>query len=352
MNMVFSHTFRYVLKQNENNEILFFREEQKNQLADKETCDQQCGIIESDFELSYFLKLSKDILEISDNLNNFKFKCMLTVLKCLKAVRHKNNVKLLQAFICTDLTVENLSFIDECLNLNEKIDYVDFENVDINEFIKLKSSIYISYLSLDLNYYSMTEEFCRSLMLFEELETQKLYDYKVKEYTENKASSKYFFENQKSLTEIILINCEIQYLDMDKIFELEKLETLKINNCYVHNFHSDDLICFSSRNLKYLDLEDKSVDLSDNSYFLSELNCLEYLRISLQDVKYIKKFKKLKNISIVYSNMELRLNSNLFLSLPLNELYITDQNKKLLDKQRIKDCVYEYSSLRVRMWDR
>ncbi|TBU07134.1 hypothetical protein CWI36_0321p0030 [Hamiltosporidium magnivora] len=67
---------------------------------------------------------------------------------------------------------------------------------------------------------------------------------------------------------------------MDKIFELEKLETLKINNCYVHNFHSDDLICFSSRNLKYLDLEDKSVDLSDNSYFLSELNCLEYLRVS------------------------------------------------------------------------
>ncbi|TBU12846.1 hypothetical protein CWI38_0606p0020 [Hamiltosporidium tvaerminnensis] len=434
-----------------------------NQILQSNTNEnsQQCGIIESDFELSYFLKLSKDILEISDNLNNFKFKCMLTVLKCLKAVKHKNNTlnssigknieflslknllvpndslalllekEELDGLVLHDVkTVENFRFIDECLNLNEKIDYVDFENVDI--------------------------KFCRSLMLFEGLETLKLYDYKffyisiermkyledliiprssyevTEDFKDETKLHQNIFLKIKSLTEIILINCEIKYLDMDKIFELEKLETLKINNCYVHNFHSDDLICFSSRNLKYLDLEDKSVDLSDNSHFLSELNCLEYLRvshsilpldhlidlnrkshltlkaliyehirlnvwdlmgieklevleklsfqyctfldtdsynfknyykffhslkilnisgakISLQDVKYIKNFKKLKKISIVYSNMVLRLNSNLFLSLPLSELYITDQNNKLLDKQRIKDCVYEYSSLRVRM---
>ncbi|TBU07133.1 hypothetical protein CWI36_0321p0020 [Hamiltosporidium magnivora] len=318
----------------------------------KKIKNQQCGIIESDFELSYFLKLSKDILEISDNLNNFKFKCMLTVLKCLKAVKHKNNVKLLQAFIYTDLvfkdlsnsknnyidyyikkdfisaflnifmiqfefhnenlilsffkfllelnssidknieflslknllvpkdtlalllkkkeeldglvlhdvkTVENLSFIDECLNLNGKIDYVDFENVDISEnrwklffdefkvsklilklgygsrnfideFIKLKSNIYISYLSLNLNYYSMTEEFCRSLMLFEELETQKLYDYKVKEYTESFFI--YTIERMKYLEDLIIPRSSYEVTDDFKFY---------LQNWEIRTFHLENI---------------------------------------------------------------------------------------------------------------
>ncbi|TBU20168.1 hypothetical protein CWI38_0119p0010, partial [Hamiltosporidium tvaerminnensis] len=276
-----------------------------NQILQSNTNEnsQQCGIIESDFELSYFLKLSKDILEISDNLNNFKFKCMLTVLKCLKAVKHKNNVKLLQAFICTDLvfkdlsnsknnyhssefllelnssigknieflslknllvqndslalllkkkeeldglvlhdvkTVENFRFIDECLNLNEKIDYVDFENLIlklgygsqnfIDEFIKLKSSIYISYLSLDLNYYSMTEEFCRSLMLFEELETQKLYDYKVKEYTESFFI--YTIERMKYLEDLIIPRSSYEVTDDFKFY---------LQNWEIRTFHLENI---------------------------------------------------------------------------------------------------------------
>ncbi|TBU04042.1 hypothetical protein CWI37_0191p0020 [Hamiltosporidium tvaerminnensis] len=408
MNMVFSHTFRYFLKQNENNEILFFREEQKNQLADIETCEhvftykkgnfinfdllnqilqsntnensQQCGIIESNFELSYFLKLSKDILEISDNLKNFKFKCMLTVLKylvfkdiynsknnCMNLEEilssgflqdidyyikkdfisaflnifmiqfefHNENLILLEnikesfeislfnddipyknvlinnykvfynlenilknarnlsilgilfkeinidlknllvpkdtlalslkkeeldGLVLHDIkTVENLRFIDECLNLNEKIDYVDFKNVYISgnwwklffdefevsklilklgcgsrnfidEFIKLKSNIYISYLSLNLNYYSMTEEFCRSLMLFEELETQKLYDYKVKEYTESFFI--YTIERMKYLEDLIIPRSSYEVTDDFKFY---------LQNWEIRTFHLENI---------------------------------------------------------------------------------------------------------------
>ncbi|TBT98733.1 hypothetical protein CWI39_2301p0010, partial [Hamiltosporidium magnivora] len=54
------------------------------------------GIIECRYDLSYFLRLTKDISEASNELNGYQFKCMLMTLKNLKVVENKNIIKFLQ----------------------------------------------------------------------------------------------------------------------------------------------------------------------------------------------------------------------------------------------------------------
>ncbi|KAK1347170.1 hypothetical protein LUQ84_003358 [Hamiltosporidium tvaerminnensis] len=61
------------------------------------------GIIECRYDLSYFLRLTKDISEASNELNGYQFKCMLMTLKNLKVVENKNIIKFLQI-----ITLENM----------------------------------------------------------------------------------------------------------------------------------------------------------------------------------------------------------------------------------------------------
>ncbi|TBU09019.1 hypothetical protein CWI39_0115p0030 [Hamiltosporidium magnivora] len=104
--------------------------------------ETKCGIIECNFELSYFLKLTKNIAELPVKLNDDKIKCMLSVLKCFKAVENKMFKEFLNALIFTEFVFINRndarqSFLnqEELFNLSIKSDYCIIK-VIISSFFK------------------------------------------------------------------------------------------------------------------------------------------------------------------------------------------------------------------------
>ncbi|TBU01719.1 hypothetical protein CWI37_0643p0020 [Hamiltosporidium tvaerminnensis] len=87
----------------------------------------KCGKIQCSYELSYFLRLSRDITELPNYFNNYQLKCMLTTLKYLKAIENKNIVKFFIALVFNDCN---------CDNINEsKKNNVDFEYITWSDFI-------------------------------------------------------------------------------------------------------------------------------------------------------------------------------------------------------------------------
>ncbi|TBU09454.1 hypothetical protein CWI39_0070p0030 [Hamiltosporidium magnivora] len=56
-------------------------------------------IIQSDFDLSYFLKFTNDITEIPERLNSYQFKCISTTLQYLKAKENNNLIRFFQILL-------------------------------------------------------------------------------------------------------------------------------------------------------------------------------------------------------------------------------------------------------------
>ncbi|TBU04843.1 hypothetical protein CWI39_0750p0010 [Hamiltosporidium magnivora] len=69
------------------------------------------GIIKCNFELSYYLKISKDITEITEYLNFFQFDEMLTCLSLLKATKNKDYDEFIRALIYKNLISKNIDTI-------------------------------------------------------------------------------------------------------------------------------------------------------------------------------------------------------------------------------------------------
>ncbi|TBU07236.1 hypothetical protein CWI36_0304p0010 [Hamiltosporidium magnivora] len=126
------------------------------------------GMIQCGNELSYFLKLSKDITEIPNNLDNHQFKYMLILLKFLKAVENKNFFEFYQALICQYFFHQN-----DGARRNE---YFDFEKIFNSNFLtRIDFSIKKNIFSTFLNSYMINYEFHNgNLILFEN--SRKFYD--------------------------------------------------------------------------------------------------------------------------------------------------------------------------------
>ncbi|TBT96920.1 hypothetical protein CWI36_3271p0010, partial [Hamiltosporidium magnivora] len=154
LNLVTAYKFAFNFYKNENSEILFFLQRQENRENSEHNIEKfdlklyntneenqfdrqdlvftytkenfiefyllnnmlltnsfenncQNKIINCNFDLSYYLKLSKDFTEIPDRITICQLKYFLLTLKFLQAVDNKNMAKLLQAlifkvFICSN----------------------------------------------------------------------------------------------------------------------------------------------------------------------------------------------------------------------------------------------------------
>ncbi|TBT97711.1 hypothetical protein CWI36_2750p0010, partial [Hamiltosporidium magnivora] len=172
--LVSSHRFNYIFRCNEKTEILIYREKQEEEMFDevmneeyelllslsvdneniyddkpifaygkenniqfdvfnnilKENTSKtnfKCGKIQCSYELSYFLRLSRDITELPNYFNNYQLKCMLTTLKYLKAIENKKIIKFFIALVFNHCN---------CDNINEsKKNNVDFDYITWSDFI-------------------------------------------------------------------------------------------------------------------------------------------------------------------------------------------------------------------------
>ncbi|TBU02871.1 hypothetical protein CWI36_1031p0020 [Hamiltosporidium magnivora] len=133
-----TYRFAYTFERNENSRILFFEElrsidKEKKPIfiykkdkfikfksldnilmANSTIRDSVRGIIMCSYELSYYLKLSKDITELPDKFGINKFRFLLKTFKFLNAVENKNIRKFFEILIFKEFACQNKNNSKEC----------------------------------------------------------------------------------------------------------------------------------------------------------------------------------------------------------------------------------------------
>ncbi|TBU04573.1 hypothetical protein CWI37_0117p0020 [Hamiltosporidium tvaerminnensis] len=158
------------------------------------------GIIQCNFELSYILRLSKDIAEIPCVLNNYQFSCILAVLKRLKAVENKRLFEFIKFLIITDFFLYN-----NCLNIQEIFDWA------LSLEINVQSSNII--LSIIFNFLMLAHVFYDGNLIILE-NTSEIYDLKV-------------FDTQVLYKSLLVNNIKVFYSLENALKNPQILETFK-----------------------------------------------------------------------------------------------------------------------------
>ncbi|KAK1347201.1 hypothetical protein LUQ84_003388 [Hamiltosporidium tvaerminnensis] len=347
-----SYTFRYAFRKNGNYEILFFEEKRIECLSKNPgkcfkityLCDENIsfysgkvhcfkytkenfvnfeilndilslnsiaskiknGMIECDYELIYFLKITKDIANISNTLTNNRFRNLLLTLKCLKAVENNNIIKLFHALIFIDIF---------SLNSYKKVQ-LDFKQIFDSCFAnKIHFSIKNNLISAILNINMMKYVWYDGNLLFLENCKEKydtsLFDehipyknllvnsYKVFCTLENILKNSYTFNSLKILLKIINIKAFIinNYLDLNSIPDIEhKFLILSMNIfesiiiSYIDDFSSLFLYRLNGalkKDIEFLRFKNLSISKNNLDRFLRQRKLRGFL---LGDVDYIDFF--------------------------------------------------------------
>ncbi|KAK1347167.1 hypothetical protein CWI37_1403p0010 [Hamiltosporidium tvaerminnensis] len=115
-------------------------------LYNKPENEYKIGIIKCNYDLSYYLRLTKDISIVSNLLNGYQFKCILIMLKHLKAVENQNLAKFLQALIPENLYDEIINVLmlkNHYLHIEEILSCDFFADVDLN----IKRKLILGFLN-------------------------------------------------------------------------------------------------------------------------------------------------------------------------------------------------------------
>ncbi|TBT97901.1 hypothetical protein CWI36_2645p0010, partial [Hamiltosporidium magnivora] len=102
------------------------------------------GKIECDFELLYFLRIAKNMVEFPEILNIHQVKCMLTIMRCLHVVENRNIAKFFQILMFKYFVYSsNNTSRNDCLSFEEIYDFCSFMEIDYY----VKKSIILGFLN-------------------------------------------------------------------------------------------------------------------------------------------------------------------------------------------------------------
>ncbi|TBU02571.1 hypothetical protein CWI37_0452p0010 [Hamiltosporidium tvaerminnensis] len=274
------------------------------------------GIIECNFNLYYFLKTTKEITEIPDEINHTNIKTILLGLKCLKAVNCKNITKYIHALLVKILLnhkknalMKNYMYMEGLFDLNF------WSNID--EYIKK------SFISGFLEIYMLKHIFYDgNLIVLENVKS----DYLTSIFNDHIPyknilinSCKVFLCLEKMLLNTLIFNffqillnlMNLKSLILDGLIEYEIPNLkFKFHIFYLETFKSIVFFNFM-KSSSSLFLENHSVLIRNDIEFLQ----LELLKVSRNVLRLLLDKKNpiglvLKNISIPHSTVILNRNIN------------------------------------------
>ncbi|TBU03923.1 hypothetical protein CWI37_0210p0020 [Hamiltosporidium tvaerminnensis] len=325
-----NHIFTY---RNENS-IAF--EVFNNFLYLKESEDKhENGIIGSDFELAYFLKLTENIAEFSFKLDTYYLKCILILLKCFEVVENRSLLEFLQSLFFYGLVVQK-----ESLSRKDRFDLENAFHSDI--FKKLNFSIQKSLCYTFLNMFMITFVFndgnliilekanelydillfdkhipYKNLLKYEKIKIRKLeispevYNWifqktyikviYIENYTPNdEPLTINNFTNNISLTKLVLINVRICLSFVNEIFKLQNLTKLSLESCILESFEVYLPFTLFTKNLISLSLKYTDLVLYKYADIPSQFTSLRHLNISRGNLppSYISKLSLLCDSSL------------------------------------------------------
>ncbi|TBU10516.1 hypothetical protein CWI38_1707p0020, partial [Hamiltosporidium tvaerminnensis] len=126
--------------------------ESLNNILNLSISDRPNGKIECNFDLLYFLKSTKDITEIPDEVNHIDIKTILIGFKYLKAINNKNMSKFIQALIFKIFLTPNKSFLKKNCTYIQGL-------MDLNFWSKMDFYITKSFISGLLNIWMINNIF-------------------------------------------------------------------------------------------------------------------------------------------------------------------------------------------------
>ncbi|TBT98835.1 hypothetical protein CWI39_2252p0010, partial [Hamiltosporidium magnivora] len=249
------------------------------------------GIIGSDFELAYFLKLTENIAEFSFKLDTYYLKCILILLKCFEVVENRSLLEFLQSLFFYGLVVQK-----ESLSRKDRFDLENAFHSDI--FKKPNFSIQKSLCYTFLNMFMITFVFNDGNLIILE-KANELYDillfdkhipYKNLLFNDGKAFSilektlKYsntfeifkYILNLLNINSIIIDNKKSKPLDIDVQFNIVSLENFK--SFTISNFNE-------SSSLQNLNQFSKHVRKDVEFGRLVNVSCTKYEKIKIRKLE-------------------------------------------------------------------
>ncbi|CAF1211801.1 unnamed protein product [Rotaria sordida] len=202
-----------------------------------------------------------------------------------------------------DLSYNSLNNIPECLNLNLKILYLSYNNIELNS----NDCIYLKYIiELDLDHNQIKQipnEFIQCLYL----ESLNISYNQLKKFPD-------IILELRSLNKLIINDSKFQYLTTKNLFEKFFYRTINILNLSNNNLHTNlnELTCLKA--LTYLDLSSNYLYELDHDFKL--LTCLKILKLN--------KNKFTKFPSWLYEMSNNNNNKQKYIAETLLELYISD----------------------------
>ncbi|TBU08692.1 hypothetical protein CWI36_0107p0020 [Hamiltosporidium magnivora] len=352
----------------------FINFESLNNILNLSISDRPNGKIECNFDLLYFLKSTKDITEIPDEVNHIDIKTILIGFKYLKAINNKNMSKFIQALIFKIFLTPNKSFLKKNCTYIQGL-------MDLNFWSKMDFYITKSFISGLLNIWMINNIF-RDGNLILIKNTRRYYDFvyfdKHIPYKNISIDSSRDIFGEKKLRGLVFYNVEIfeTALFLDRYIDsIEKLEYISFVNIKINSIWWCKLFC--KVNLSTLILSFNSI-ASEQSFFdgFSKVSIVQYtlhLEISFYSLKIPKEFcdslfyfkflriLKLQNYEMnektEYYFLRAIENLNDLEELTIQQSHLSTKfNDILLKKQRLKTLHIENDfsekrNLEIVLWD-
>ncbi|TBU12148.1 hypothetical protein CWI38_0878p0020 [Hamiltosporidium tvaerminnensis] len=290
----------------------------------------QNKIINCNFDLSYYLKLSKDFTEIPDRITICQLKYFLLTLKFLQAVDNKNMAKLLQALIFKVFICSNTDDTDKNDTKHEEI--IDSYFVSQFDFY-IKRGLLIAFLHILMIKYTFYDE---NLILLE-----KSKDTYNSSYFNEHIPYKHLLINKYKIFRT-LKNTLKSLPNFLCIFQ-NLLEEINIKSLIITDYEElenriDDIYLFIN-SLTFF----KSIVISNpNKYsqgFLYDPNLiykkdieylsLKYLTVELSNFVFLLEQQKLKGLILYYVDLEDNEDYSMEYNMRLNLEYIHFANVEM-----------------------
>ncbi|TBU05993.1 hypothetical protein CWI36_0537p0010 [Hamiltosporidium magnivora] len=359
--LVFSHRFNYTFRCNEKTEILIYREKQEeeafdevmnedyelllslsvdnenfyddkpiftygkenniqfdvlNNILEENTLETnfKCGRIQCSYELSYFLRLTRDIIELPKFFNNYQLKCMLATLKYLKAIENKKIVKFFVALVFNDCNCNN---INESEKNNFHFEYITWSDFIIKIDRTMKTNLLSGFISYFMIEFVFNDE---NLNLLEN--TNDYYDILL--FDKNIPFKHLLINNLKIFFALENILKNPRYLNIFRVL----LDELNIESLIINNYQASEILDVRFPYYVFSMLIFKSMIVSDITTSYIFVSYLLYVGID-ENIEFFS----LKNISVSTNDL------NFFLRKQKLKGLVLDTVKAIENSNIIDDCV-------------
>ncbi|TBU19274.1 hypothetical protein CWI38_0217p0010 [Hamiltosporidium tvaerminnensis] len=240
------------------------------------------GIIECRYQLSYFLRLTRDVTEVTNNLNIQQFKYILMTLKFLKAVENKNITKLLQVLIFNNFFYQkDYKLRNYNLHLIQILNSSFFTQIDFH----LKRNIMSSFLNSLMIRYDFYDE---NLIIFKN--SKELFDYSM--FSEHIPYKNLMINNFDAFCSVENILRDSNVLIIFQILLKEiNIKSLILNNFFRHLDPDENFAFLISKIEIFKAFTISNYKIPASPFFLFCLivsinNNIEYLR--LENISYCR----------------------------------------------------------------